>query len=142
VADIAHEAIKRLKEANIAKWLFALNLTVRLGSPITTERNTATGLAIAPGSWKSCVGVNGGLATKHPKKHQNGHLPSTGLQQPLIIACYSPRKFRKFKSVLELPKNVTTKQKKSRWPMFLAEKSGSWKCHFAMNDPGVFRPSR
>jgi hypothetical protein len=23
----------------------------------------------------SCVGVNGFLATKHPKKHQNGHLP-------------------------------------------------------------------
>jgi hypothetical protein len=77
VVDIAHEVVNWLNEAaNIAKWLFASNLAVCLGSPITTERNTTTGLVIAP---SSCVGVDGVLATKHPKTHQNGHLPP-GLQ--------------------------------------------------------------
>jgi hypothetical protein len=68
--DIAHEVIYRLKEGNSTKWLFSSSLTVCLESAITPERNTATGLVIAPH-----VGVNGFLATKHPKKHQNGHLP-------------------------------------------------------------------
>jgi hypothetical protein len=75
VADIAHEVIYRLKEGNNTKWLFSSSLTVCLGSPITTERNTATGLVIAPPVWK--VEVNGFLASKLPKKHQNGHLPGT-----------------------------------------------------------------
>jgi hypothetical protein len=49
---IAHEVIKRLKEANFAKWLFASNLAVCPGSPITPERNAATGLVITPPVWE------------------------------------------------------------------------------------------
>jgi hypothetical protein len=73
VADIAHEEIYRLKEGNSTKWLFSSSLTVCLESLITPERNTATGLVIAPPVLE--LAVNGFLATKHPKKHQNGHLP-------------------------------------------------------------------
>ena len=39
--------IYRLKEGNSTKWLFSSSLTVCLESPITLERNTATGLVIA-----------------------------------------------------------------------------------------------
>jgi hypothetical protein len=75
LSDIIHEVIHRLKEGNITRWSFSSGLTVGRGFefPITPERNTATGLVIAPPVWE--LGVNGLLATKHPKKHQNGHLP-------------------------------------------------------------------
>jgi hypothetical protein len=72
VADIAHEVIYRLKEGNSTKWLCSSKLTVCPESSITPERNTATGLVIAPPVWEL---INGFLATKHPKKQQNGHLP-------------------------------------------------------------------
>jgi hypothetical protein len=71
VTDIAHEVIYRLKEGNSTKWLFSSGLTLYLEYPIATERNTATGLVIAPPVWE----LTDFFATKHPKKHQNGHLP-------------------------------------------------------------------
>jgi hypothetical protein len=71
--DRGHEVIYRLKEGNSTKWLFSSSLTVCLESHITTERITSTGFWF--GHSTSCLGVNGFLATKHPKKHQNGHLP-------------------------------------------------------------------
>jgi hypothetical protein len=52
IADIAHEVIYRLKEGNSTKWLFSSSLTVCLESCITPERNTATGLVIAPPVWE------------------------------------------------------------------------------------------
>jgi hypothetical protein len=58
--------------ANISGFGLADLLGARLESPITLERNTAIGLVI--GHSNSCVGVNGFVATKHPKKHQNGHI--------------------------------------------------------------------
>jgi hypothetical protein len=83
VAGIAHEVIYRLKEGNSTKWLFLSSLTVSYMSwvsyhPATPERKTATGLVIAPPVWEltDCVGADGVLATKHPKKHQNGNLPA------------------------------------------------------------------
>jgi hypothetical protein len=42
ISDIAHEMTYRLKEGNRTKWLFSSKLTVRLESPITPGRNTAT----------------------------------------------------------------------------------------------------
>jgi hypothetical protein len=70
ISPMSHEVIyRRLKEGNSTKWLFSSSLMVCLESLITLERNPATGLVIAPP-----VGVNGFLATKHPQKHQNGHL--------------------------------------------------------------------
>jgi hypothetical protein len=42
----------RLKEGNSAKWLFLSSLTAHLESPITPDRNTATGLVIAPPAWE------------------------------------------------------------------------------------------
>jgi hypothetical protein len=55
VADIAHEVIYRLKEGNRTKWLFSSSLTVCPESAITSERNTAIGLVIAPPVWELTV---------------------------------------------------------------------------------------
>jgi hypothetical protein len=85
VADIAHEVIYRLKEGKSTEWLFSSNPAVFRESPITPERNKATSLVISP---PVCVGVNGFLAINHPKKHQNGHMPTAEHQQPFISACY------------------------------------------------------
>jgi hypothetical protein len=63
VADIVHEVIYRLKEGNSTKWLFSSKLTVYLESPITLERNTATGLVMAPPVWE-CTDFK---PQKHPK---------------------------------------------------------------------------
>jgi hypothetical protein len=70
ISPMSHGVIYRLKEGNSTKWLFSSNLTVCLESPITPERNEATGLVIAPPVWE----LTDFLATKHPKKHQNGQL--------------------------------------------------------------------
>jgi hypothetical protein len=80
ISDIAYEAI-RPKEANIAKWLFASKLAVYPKPSITPERNPATGLVTSPPVWE-LVDL---LATKHPKKHQNGHLSgSSGSLSPYL----------------------------------------------------------
>jgi hypothetical protein len=48
LADITYEVIYRLEDGNSTKWLFSSSLTVCLECLITPERNTATGLVIAP----------------------------------------------------------------------------------------------
>jgi hypothetical protein len=70
VADIAHEVKYRLKEGNTTKWLFieADDMPWVSHHPLTKHSDWL-------GHNTSCVGVNEFLATKHPKKHKNGHLP-------------------------------------------------------------------
>jgi hypothetical protein len=55
----------------MAVFIEADGIDMSFESSITILRTKATGLVHGT----SCVGVNGFLATKHPKKHQNGHLP-------------------------------------------------------------------